>query len=163
MRVKADKTSLLASLLIFTLIVIIGLAAGVTFYVTLLRGAGAALVIGLLVYYFVRYINKQLIPAFAKKAREATAEMKKQLAQQAMEKAEALKGSQIDFTAGQDEDISTLLSNTATNDTSDHGEDNNSDQFQPFMPQQIDPNLEKILKENPQQAAEVVRKMGFDQ
>ncbi len=36
-------------------------------------------------------------------------------------------------------------------------------EFTPLQARQIDPQLTKIIEENPQQAAEIVRKMGFEQ
>jgi len=79
---------------------------------------------------------------------------------------------QIDDSQLENEDLGTNLDLTVTDqpDDSDHTDIDPSavqpgtpDEFTPISARQIDPQVNKIINSDPRKAAEIVRKMGFEE
>lgn len=143
MKFKVQDVSLIAGVIIFLFTAVMGLTSGIGITVVLFRSTLAAVVLGLLIFGFTFYLKTNILPSLHPDEEDVDQEFK---------------GTKIDLNAGEEEDLTSLLQNNATEE-----KPKEKSEFVPFAPQQIDPNLKEMIKNNPKQAAEVIRKMGLDQ
>ncbi|MDA8233819.1 MAG: hypothetical protein M0Z31_03250 [Clostridia bacterium] len=143
MQVKWRAVYFISGLIMFFTMSLLGLAAQVSWNIVLLRAFGATLALEGIILALDIYINNFLLPYSEDLGEDSLSELW-----------------QINDGLPQ----GSLLNITLPEETfqlEESGEEAAAD-FKPFAPQQINPDVEKIIKDDPQRAAEIIRKMGLE-
>ncbi len=122
---------------VFLILAVTGLLSGVSVQALLIRAVLAALFFVLLTYVFISIIVTQVLSPD-----ELPVELLDELSSEAAvtDTTEQYKGKQVDIVLPAEETL-----------------------FEPLTPHQIDPQINKIINEDPERIAAMVKKMGLDE
>ena len=134
MQVKWKAIYIISSVIMFLIMTFMGLMAQVSWNVVLLRAFLATLALGGVILVLDIFINNFLLPTWEEQDEDSLADL-------------------WQYNPGTHQ--GDLLNITLPEEAA-------TTEFKPFAPQQINPDVEKIINEDPQRAAEIVRKMGLE-
>lgn len=136
---------LIPGFLIFFIIFIIALASGVTWSHALIRGAGAGGLLGAAIVVLIEYINRLFAPYL-----EAAAGSE--------EEQVPTNEATFDLTVPAENPLDNGLETQSQQPVSTEAGD-----FKPLISQQqIDPEIEELIRQDPLRAAKIIEKMGLE-
>ncbi|MHB8170452.1 MAG: hypothetical protein ACYDG6_02790 [Thermincolia bacterium] len=144
MQVKWRAVYIISSIMMFLIMTLMGFAAQVSWNVVFLRAFLATIAVGVIILVLDIFINNFLLVPPEEQGEDSLTELWQN-------STGAHQGNLLNITLPEE---SFFLDGNR--------EEAATTEFKPFAPQQINPDVEKLINEDPLRAAEIVRKMGLE-